>query len=61
MVSMERVRVFTVRSGKRAKVIVEEEGLVQVKDEGAIESIVDEILTENPKEVEQFHQLPVLE
>jgi len=41
-------------SGKRAKVIVEEKGLVQVKDEGAIESIVDEILAGNPTEVEQF-------
>jgi aspartyl-tRNA(Asn)/glutamyl-tRNA(Gln) amidotransferase subunit B len=41
-------------SGKRAKTIVEEKGLVQVKDEGAIEAIVDEILAENPTEVEQF-------
>ena len=40
--------------GKRAKAIVEEKGLVQVKDEGAIEAIVDEILAENPTEVEQF-------
>jgi aspartyl-tRNA(Asn)/glutamyl-tRNA(Gln) amidotransferase subunit B len=41
-------------SGKRAKTIVEEKGLVQVKDEGAIESVVEEILAENPMEVEQF-------
>jgi aspartyl-tRNA(Asn)/glutamyl-tRNA(Gln) amidotransferase subunit B len=41
-------------SGKQAKVIVEEKGLVQVKDEGAIESIIDEVLADNPKEVEEF-------
>jgi len=41
-------------SGKRAKVIVEEKGLVQVRDEGTIETIVEEILAENPTEVEQF-------
>ncbi|MGV8075632.1 MAG: Asp-tRNA(Asn)/Glu-tRNA(Gln) amidotransferase subunit GatB [Syntrophobacteraceae bacterium] len=41
-------------TGKGAKAIVKEKGLVQVKDEGAIESIVDEVLSENPKEVEGF-------
>jgi aspartyl-tRNA(Asn)/glutamyl-tRNA(Gln) amidotransferase subunit B len=41
-------------TGQRAKAIVEEKGLVQVKDEGAIEAIVDEVLAENPTEVEQF-------
>ena len=41
-------------SGMRAAMIVKEQGLVQVKDEGAIELVVDEILAENPAEVEQF-------
>lgn len=40
--------------GKRPAVIVEEKGLKQVKDEGAIESVVGEVLAENPVEVEQF-------
>ncbi len=41
-------------SGKRPGSIVEDKGLKQVKDEGAIESVVDEVLAENPGEVEQF-------
>jgi aspartyl-tRNA(Asn)/glutamyl-tRNA(Gln) amidotransferase subunit B len=41
-------------TGRKAKAIVEEKGLTQVKDEGAIESIIDEILRENPKEVELY-------
>jgi aspartyl-tRNA(Asn)/glutamyl-tRNA(Gln) amidotransferase subunit B len=40
-------------SGKRARTIVEENGLVQVKDEGAIEAVVAEVLAENPTEVER--------
>ena len=41
-------------SGKRARAIVEESGLVQVKDEGAIGAVVDEVLAENPTEVERY-------
>jgi aspartyl-tRNA(Asn)/glutamyl-tRNA(Gln) amidotransferase subunit B len=41
-------------TGKRAGAVVEEKGLVQVKDEGAIEAIVTEVLAENPTEVELF-------
>ena len=37
----------------RARAIVEENGLVQVTDEGAIEAVVDEVLAENPTEVER--------
>jgi aspartyl-tRNA(Asn)/glutamyl-tRNA(Gln) amidotransferase subunit B len=33
---------------------VKEDGLVQVSDESAIESVIDLTLSENPKEVEQF-------
>jgi aspartyl-tRNA(Asn)/glutamyl-tRNA(Gln) amidotransferase subunit B len=41
-------------TGKRAKAVVEEKGLVQVTDESAIESVVDEVLSENTKEVEAY-------
>lgn len=41
-------------TGRKAKAIVEEKGLTQVKDEGAIEAIIDEILRENPTEVELY-------
>jgi aspartyl-tRNA(Asn)/glutamyl-tRNA(Gln) amidotransferase subunit B len=41
-------------TGKPAKTIVQEKGLVQVKDEGAIEAVIDEVLAENTAEVEQF-------
>jgi aspartyl-tRNA(Asn)/glutamyl-tRNA(Gln) amidotransferase subunit B len=41
-------------TGKRAGVIVEEKGLVQVRDEGTIESVVDEVLADNPAEVERY-------
>lgn len=41
-------------SGKQAKTIVEEKGLTQMKDEGTIESTIDEVLAENPKEVELY-------
>ncbi len=41
-------------SGKSARHIVDEKGLVQVSDESEIESAIDQVLSENPKEVEQF-------
>jgi len=40
--------------GKSARQIVEEEGLVQVRDESAIEAAIDQAFSENPKEAEQF-------
>jgi aspartyl-tRNA(Asn)/glutamyl-tRNA(Gln) amidotransferase subunit B len=43
-----------VQSGKAAKAIVEEKGLVQVTDESAIESVVDKVIAANPVEVEKF-------
>jgi len=42
------------RSGKQAGAIVDERGLVQLKDEGAIESIIDEVLAESGLEIEQY-------
>lgn len=41
-------------SGKPAKQIVEEKGLVQVQDVSAIESVVDSIIEKSPKEVEAY-------
>ena len=41
-------------SGKDADVIVEEKGLKQVTDTGAIEAIIDEVIAENPGQVEAY-------
>jgi len=41
-------------SGKEAKVIVEAKGLAQVSDTSELESVVDKLLADNPKEVEAF-------
>ncbi|HBD09456.1 MAG TPA: Asp-tRNA(Asn)/Glu-tRNA(Gln) amidotransferase GatCAB subunit B, partial [Syntrophobacteraceae bacterium] len=41
-------------TGQGAKAIVEARGLVQVTDHGAIEAIVDDVIRENPAEVESF-------
>jgi aspartyl-tRNA(Asn)/glutamyl-tRNA(Gln) amidotransferase subunit B len=41
-------------TGKDAASLIEEHGLKQVSDEGAILSIVDKILDENPKMVEDY-------
>jgi aspartyl-tRNA(Asn)/glutamyl-tRNA(Gln) amidotransferase subunit B len=40
-------------TGKEAAAIVEAKGLRQVSDEGAIEAIVDQVIAENPAQVEQ--------
>ena len=42
------------KTGKEAAEIVEEKGLVQVSDSGAIEKIVDEVLAANPEKVEEY-------
>ncbi|MCB9991715.1 MAG: Asp-tRNA(Asn)/Glu-tRNA(Gln) amidotransferase subunit GatB [Rhodospirillales bacterium] len=41
-------------TGKDPAAIVEEKGLKQVTDTGAIEAIVDEVIAENPDNVEQY-------
>ncbi|WP_339061051.1 Asp-tRNA(Asn)/Glu-tRNA(Gln) amidotransferase subunit GatB [Tepidibacillus marianensis] len=41
-------------SGKAPKTIVEEKGLVQITDEGAIAAIVDQVIANNPQSVEDF-------
>jgi len=42
------------KTGKPPKQIVEEKGLVQVTDTGAIEEVVLNIIAKNPKQVEQY-------
>jgi len=42
------------KSGKDPGQIVEEKGLKQVTDTGAIEKIVDEVITENPDNVAAY-------
>ncbi len=44
----------SLRNGKSPKTIVREEGLVQITDTDAIESVINEIIEENPKPVSQF-------
>jgi len=41
-------------SGKDAATIVEEKGLKQITDEGAIEALVDKVIADNPAQVEQY-------
>ncbi len=41
-------------TGRRAGDIVEKEGLAQISDASVLEEIVDKVLTENPKQVEQY-------
>jgi aspartyl-tRNA(Asn)/glutamyl-tRNA(Gln) amidotransferase subunit B len=41
-------------TGKDADTIIEEKGLKQVTDTGAIEALVDEVMAENPKMVEDY-------
>ncbi len=43
-----------VETGKSPAAIVEEKGLRQVTDTGAIEAVVDQVLAANPKQAEQF-------
>ena len=43
-------------SGKTPEQIVQEKGLIQVSDEGAIDKIIDEVLTKNPTQVAQFKE-----
>jgi aspartyl-tRNA(Asn)/glutamyl-tRNA(Gln) amidotransferase subunit B len=43
-------------SGKTPEQIVQEKGLIQVSDEGALDKIIDEVLAKNPTQVEQFKE-----
>ena len=48
------VFVIMVNEGREADVIVEEKGLKQITDTGAIEAAVDEVIANSPGQVEQF-------
>src|SRR5712664_1573806 len=41
-------------TGKDAAAIVEERGLVQVSDTGAIDQVIDEVIAANPNQLEQY-------
>jgi aspartyl-tRNA(Asn)/glutamyl-tRNA(Gln) amidotransferase subunit B len=43
-----------VKTGETAKAIVEAEGLTQVKDEGALQGWVDQVIRDNPQEAQRF-------
>ena len=42
------------KTGRQAQQIIEEQGLIQISDTGEIEKIVDKVIEENPKSVEQY-------
>ena len=42
------------KSGKSADAIIEEQGLKQVTDTGAIEAVIDQIIAANPGQVEEY-------
>ncbi|MEK7285855.1 MAG: Asp-tRNA(Asn)/Glu-tRNA(Gln) amidotransferase subunit GatB [Nitrospirota bacterium] len=44
------------KTGASPKIIVQEKGLVQVSDEGALEKIIDEVVLANPKELAGFKE-----
>lgn len=39
---------------KNPKKVVEDEGMMQITDEGAIASVIDEVISENPSQVDQY-------
>jgi aspartyl-tRNA(Asn)/glutamyl-tRNA(Gln) amidotransferase subunit B len=41
-------------TGDAPGVIIEREGLKQISDSGALERVIDEVIAQNPKQVEQF-------
>jgi aspartyl-tRNA(Asn)/glutamyl-tRNA(Gln) amidotransferase subunit B len=43
-----------VETGKAPEKIVEEKGLMQISDEGALKQMVDEVIAKNPQAVEDF-------
>jgi len=42
------------KTARQAQQIIEEQGLIQISDTGEIEKIVDKVIEENPKSVEQY-------
>jgi aspartyl-tRNA(Asn)/glutamyl-tRNA(Gln) amidotransferase subunit B len=54
----KQVLEIIIKEGGKPRSIVEERGLKQVTDTGAIEAIVDEVIAGNPKQVEQLKTKP---
>jgi aspartyl-tRNA(Asn)/glutamyl-tRNA(Gln) amidotransferase subunit B len=50
----KEVLVEMYRTGKAPAAVIEEKGLVQISDSGALESAVAQVLAENPAQVEEF-------
>ena len=42
--------------GDDASKIIEEKGLQQINDQGAIESLIDQIILDNPEQAQQFRE-----
>jgi aspartyl-tRNA(Asn)/glutamyl-tRNA(Gln) amidotransferase subunit B len=42
------------KTGKGARQVIEEQGLVQVSDASEIERVVTEVIASNPKQLEQY-------
>lgn len=42
------------KTGKKPEDIIKEKGLVQISDEGQIEKIIDEVIADNPKVIEEY-------
>lgn len=45
---------YMAESGKSAKEVIQEQGLEQISDESALAAIIDEVLKNNPKSVEDY-------
>ena len=50
----KQVFAVVIEEDEDPKAIVEDRGMMQVSDEGAIASVVDEVLAANPDKVEQY-------
>jgi aspartyl-tRNA(Asn)/glutamyl-tRNA(Gln) amidotransferase subunit B len=52
---MAKEVLFTVlKTGKQVKDVIAESGMTQISDEGELQKIVQEVIKNNPKQVEQF-------
>ena len=49
-----------IETGDNPETIVEKKGMKQVSDEGKLEEIIDNIIEQNPKQVEALNEKPKL-
>ena len=54
--SLLAIRSSMIASSKPAAAIVEEKGLKQISDTGALEAIIDDLIANNDKQVSQFRE-----